>query len=290
MLEDQTVNVPLLSIKGLYKIYHSGTSKTTALKGISFSVEKGKIIAIVGPSGSGKTTLLSIMGGLMRPSSGSVIFKGRNLAKMSVNELNMIRTREIGFILQADKLDPKMTAIENIVWRARFGSYSKKDARRLSMEILKEIGIEQLAKKRISELSRGQRQKISIARAVVIPPILLFADEPTGNLDSVSAEEILDLITKISHQNDLTLIMATHHEKVTSRADTVLELDDGTIAGIHGSNVALEELEKTRKLVIDDSSRVRIPREVLRELGNPKVVKMILKNKSIILRPEELQE
>jgi putative ABC transport system ATP-binding protein len=217
----------ILQVKDLLKIYGKGETTVTALGGISFSAEKGEFIAVVGASGSGKSTLMHLIGGVDRPTSGSVTVDGNEIFKLNESELAIFRRRNIGIIYQFYNLIPTLTAEENIML-PRLLDNRKPDEDKLRT-ILETIGLSDRAKHLPNELSGGQQQRVSIGRALINDPALILADEPTGNLDSKSGREIIDLLKLSNKRYNQTLIVITHDESIALQADRIIAVGDGRI-------------------------------------------------------------
>jgi len=217
----------ILQVKELTKTYGKGDTTVTALGGVSFSVDKGEFVAIVGASGSGKSTLMHLIGGVDRPTSGAVIVDGNEIFKQNESELAIFRRRNIGLIYQFYNLIPTLTAEENIML-PRLLDNRKPNEEKLRT-ILETIGLTDRAKHLPSELSGGQQQRVSVGRALINDPALILADEPTGNLDSKSSREIIDLLKLSNKRYNQTLIIITHDEKIALQADRVITIEDGKI-------------------------------------------------------------
>ncbi len=217
----------ILEVKNLTKTYGKGNTTVTALNGVSFSVDKGEFVAIIGASGSGKSTLMHLIGGVDLPTSGSVIVEGNEIFKQNESELAVFRRRKIGLIYQFYNLIPTLTAEENILL-PRLLDNRKPDYCRLKT-ILETIGLADRAKHLPNELSGGQQQRVSVGRALINNPALILADEPTGNLDSKSSREIIELLQLSNKRYNQTLLVITHDEKIARQADRVITISDGQI-------------------------------------------------------------
>ncbi len=224
---------PILRAIGLTKTYGSGEGRVEALKDVSLSFERGEFAAVIGPSGSGKSTLLHLLGGLDRPTSGSVIADGRDLTKLSERELALFRRRTVGFIFQFFNLIPVLTAEENVARPALL------DGRRLEPAFLKELlGELGLTERRLhmpNELSGGQQQRVSIGRALACKPSIIFADEPTGNLDRKTGREVIEMLKISARRYRQTLIVITHDPEVASQADRIISMEDGQVVQTAGA-------------------------------------------------------
>ncbi len=219
----------LVDVRSLVKVHAEGTpTEVRALDDVSFGVRRGEYVAIVGESGSGKTTLMHLLGGLDRPTSGDVVIDGRSLARASRRELAAIRARALGFVFQGFNLLPNLDARENVALAARYAAHRRADAQARAERVLREVGLGDRMHHRPGALSGGQQQRVAIARALVNEPALLLADEPTGELDSRTAEHVLELLGALNARGQ-TLIVVTHSEAVWRRARRVIRLADGAI-------------------------------------------------------------
>ena len=226
-LPDPGLVVPAVSTHQLTRAYGSGQSAVEALRGVSLDVPTGQFTAVMGPSGSGKSTLMHLMAGLDTPTSGSVRVAGRELAQMNDNELTLLRRREIGFIFQAFNLLPMLSVEENILLPARI--MGQKPDRGFVDGLIRDLGLGDRRRHLPSELSGGQQQRVAIARAVVGRPAVMFADEPTGNLDSAAGAEILGVLRTAVDDQGQTIVMVTHDPGAAQVADRVVVLADGRI-------------------------------------------------------------
>lgn len=213
----------------LVKTYDTGKIKVQALKGVDFAVQEGEMIAVMGPSGCGKTTLLNCLSGLDDLTSGEVYIKGRPLSDMNDRERTRYRAEKIGFIFQAYNLLPVLTSAENVELPLLLAGKDPKEARRLALEALRAVGLEDWSTHKPAELSGGQQQRVTIARSLVNKPEIVFGDEPTGNLDSESSKDIMDLLRKLNKQNKQTFIIVTHDYTVGRMADRIVMMKDGLI-------------------------------------------------------------
>ena len=217
----------ILEIKNLCKEYGRGETKVDALKDVSFEVEQGEFVAIVGPSGSGKSTLLHILGGVDTPTSGEVIISGTDIGKLNENNLAIFRRRQIGLIYQFYNLIPILNVEENMTLPILLDG--KKPDKKLLKDLVEKLGLNDRLKHLPNQLSGGQQQRVSIGRALINHPALLLADEPTGNLDSKNSKEIISLLRKFNRENNQTVIIITHDERIALSADRVITIEDGQI-------------------------------------------------------------
>lgn len=213
----------------LDKIYQDNGVAVQALNRISLNIAQGEFLAIAGPSGSGKTTLLNLIGALDTPTSGTVLLEEQNLAIKQRSVLAALRLRKIGFIFQAYNLIPVLTAIENIEFKMMLLNIGEKERRALAVNVMGELGILELADKRPNEMSGGQQQRVAVARAIVNNPPIVLADEPTANLDSVTAHTLLDLMEAMNQEKGITFVFSSHDSQVLDHARRVIILRDGRI-------------------------------------------------------------
>jgi putative ABC transport system ATP-binding protein len=218
-----------VDLSGVCKIYKRDGQSIHVLNQINLSVATGEFVAFMGPSGSGKTTLLNLIAGIDRPTSGSVVVAGTNLATLSENALAEWRSRNVGFIFQFYNLIPILTAARNVELPLLLTRLSKKERRERAMTALKIVGLTDRAQHYPKQLSGGQEQRVAIARAIVVDPCILVADEPTGDLDARSAEEVLDLVQTLNQQFGKTIVMVTHDPRAASRARSKKQLDKGVL-------------------------------------------------------------
>ena len=217
----------ILEVKNLCKTYGKGETEVKALNNVSFSVDKGEFVAIIGPSGSGKSTLLHILGGVDVPTSGSVIINGEDISKLNETALAIFRRRQIGLIYQFYNLIPILTVEENLTLPLRLDG--RKPDERQTEYLVKTLGLENRLDHLPNQLSGGQQQRVSIGRALINNPALVLADEPTGNLDSENSKEIVSLLRKFNKEQNQTVIIITHDERIALAADRIIEIEDGKI-------------------------------------------------------------
>ncbi len=223
----------LITVRDLVKVHAPGTAaEVRALDGIDFAIERGAYVAIVGESGSGKTTLMHVLGALDRATSGSVVLAGVDLARASRRELQAIRAREIGFVFQGFNLIPTLSARENVELAAYYARREPARAREDALRLLGDVGLATRTHHRPAQLSGGQQQRVAIARALVNAPALILADEPTGELDSRTAESVLAIFERFNRERGQTIVIVTHNPLVWQRCDTVITLADGRVSDI----------------------------------------------------------
>ncbi len=224
--------VPIIQVKNLYKIYRVGETKVRALNGVDLTLYKGEFCAIVGTSGSGKSTLLNMLAGLEKPTRGEIIIAGKHIEKLSEKELVAFRREKVGFIFQSYNLLNTMNAEENVAMPLSFRGIGKKERLARARKYMKLVGVENQAKHMPNQMSGGQQQRVGIARALAVNPQIIFADEPTGNLDSKTTMEVLKLMQKIVREQKQTLVMVTHDNNLASYADRRVRIIDGKIVSI----------------------------------------------------------
>jgi putative ABC transport system ATP-binding protein len=217
----------ILKIHQLEKIYTSGSKKLTVLKDISFDIEKGSIFSIVGPSGSGKTTLLGLCAGLDHPSSGTIELCGSNLESLGEDERALLRNKEVGFIFQNFQLLPTLTALENVIVPLEL--QGEKNATKVGIDLLEKVGLADRVHHYPSQLSGGEQQRVALARAFSNKPSILFADEPTGNLDEETGEKVIQLLFQLNKEAGTTLVIITHDLELANRTQQILRLKGGKI-------------------------------------------------------------
>ena len=227
------MNNIVVEAKKLTKVYDMGEVKVHALRGLSLKINQGEMVAIMGPSGSGKSTLMNTLGCLDRPTSGEYILNGEKTANLSDDELADIRNRQVGFIFQNYNLLPRATAITNVQLPLIYTENGVHDIERIATDVLKSVGLGDRLHHRPYELSGGQQQRVAIARALVNNPAIVLADEPTGNLDSKSGEEIMQLLLKLNRERGVTLIIVTHDTRVAAHTQRVIHILDGKVSDSH---------------------------------------------------------
>jgi putative ABC transport system ATP-binding protein len=233
------MNNTVIDAHNISRIYNPDTIPVRAVDGVHLHLERGEFTALVGPSGSGKTTLLNLIGGLDKPDSGSVIINGTDITKLRENQLIDFRLHNIGFIFQSFNLVPVLTARENVEFIMLLQDIKYADRRKRAENLLKQVGLEDKMDSRPAQLSGGQQQRVAVARALASKPQFILADEPTANLDSKSAANLLDIMTKLNKEENMTFIFSTHDQRVIERARRVITLVDGRVS----SDTALVQTE-----------------------------------------------
>lgn len=230
----------IISARGVKKTYNTGQVTVQALRGLDMEVYQGEMVAVMGPSGSGKTTLLNTLSGLDEIDEGVIEIEGRDLAKMSDRERTAYRAANMGFVFQFYNLLPVLSAVENVEMPLLLADrrMNPKEARRRAMEALAAVGLEQQAHQRPGELSGGQRQRVTIARALVNNPAIVWADEPTGDLDSETAQGIMDLMRRLNRENQQTFVIVTHAAEIGEQCDRIISMRDGLCESCNGQNLS----------------------------------------------------
>ena len=231
----------IIRIRDVKKIYQMGSEQIHAIDGISMNIYQGEVCCLLGKSGSGKSTLLNLIAGLEKPTEGKIIFHKKHIERMDEDQLADFRRQYVGFVFQSYNLLPTLTALENVTLPLIFKGMPKKEREERAMEMLKAVGLEERAKHKPFEMSGGQQQRVSIARAFVNQPPVVFADEPTGNLDTKTTYEMMDLITGLAKKYNQTLVIVTHDLELAEYADRVVVLQDGKIEKI-------EKIEKAKEV------------------------------------------
>ncbi len=238
---------PVIEVDNLYKIYKVGTNKVRALNGVSFKVYEGEFCAIVGTSGSGKSTLLNMMAGLEKPTKGQIVIDGNHIEKMNEKKLVQFRRKNVGFIFQSFNLLGTMNALENVALPLSFRGMPKELRLKKAMKMLKLVGLKEHALHKPNQMSGGQQQRVGMARALVVNPKIMFADEPTGNLDSKTSKDMMKLMRQVVNEHKKTLVMVTHDDSLAAIADKVIRIMDGKIISIEDkSNKLAEDVDHER--------------------------------------------
>lgn len=219
---------PLIKITNIKRDFVLGDEIVYVLKGIDLEINKGEYVALMGPSGSGKSTLMNLLGCLDTPTSGNYILNGKDVSQMKDDELAEIRNKEIGFVFQTFNLLPRTTALDNVALPMIYAGYSKADRRARATQVLEQVSLGDRMLHQPNQLSGGQRQRVAIARALVNSPSIILADEPTGNLDSKTSDEIMKLLEEI-HTSGNTIIVVTHEEEIAAHANRIIRLRDGMV-------------------------------------------------------------
>ncbi len=235
----------IIEVKKVTKIYRMGSERIYAVNEVSFDIEKGEFCCLLGTSGSGKSTLLNLMAGIEKVSNGQIIIKGKNIHKMSEQNLAKFRQKYLGFVFQSYNLLNSMTALENVEFPLVFKRIKIKKRKKLASDMLKKVGLGSRLNHKPKEMSGGQQQRVGIARAFVSKPEIVFADEPTGNLDTKTTMEVMNLIKEIARANNQTIVMVTHDRRLAEFADKIIHILDGNIQEI--------EIVKGRDVITDDN-------------------------------------
>lgn len=227
---------PVIMVKDLYKVYRIGENRVRALNGVSFSINRGEFCAIVGTSGSGKSTLLNMLAGLEKPTKGEIVIIGEHMERKNENQLVRFRREHIGFIFQSFNLMGTMNAVENVALPLTFQGVSKRERIKRAKKMVHMVGLDKYWDHRPNQMSGGQQQRVGVARALVMQPEIIFADEPTGNLDSKTSREVMELMQKIVRKKNQTLVMVTHDNYLAGFADRIIHIMDGKIVKVEENN------------------------------------------------------
>lgn len=238
-----------IEVKNLKKIYRLGNEKVYALKNINLQIEKGEICCILGTSGSGKSTLLNMLAGLEKPTKGDIFINKVNIAKLNERKLAKFRQENTGFVFQSYNLIPQLTALENVGMPLMFKGMPKSKRDKQALKMLKAVGLGERMKHRPNQMSGGQQQRVGIARAFVAKPNVIFADEPTGNLDTKTTEDVMNLMVRMCRKHGLTLIIVTHDLEIAEYADRIVHIIDGEITGVE------ENLNKPSDEIITEEKK-----------------------------------
>jgi ABC-type lipoprotein export system ATPase subunit len=237
-------NDAIVHATDVFKTYHTGTVAVPALRGVDLIVQRKEVIAVMGPSGCGKTTLLNCLSGLDAADKGEVSIEGNLLTEMSDYERTDYRARNMGFVFQFYNLLPVLSAVENVEMPLLVSGSKPRVAREKAMEALTQVGLAERANHRPAELSGGERQRVTIARALVNSPVIVWADEPTGDLDSETADQVMDLLVRLNEERDLTFLLVTHARRVAARCTRIVRMRDGQIEGEQTPEQVLAELSQ----------------------------------------------
>ncbi len=248
----------IIEVKNVKKIYRMGQEKIYAVDDVSFDIYKGEFCCLLGTSGSGKSTLLNLMAGIEKISGGQIIIKGKKIHKMNENNLAKFRQRYLGFVFQSYNLIGSMTALENVEFPLIFKRVKAKQRRKMARDMLKQVGLEARLNHKPKEMSGGQQQRVGIARAFVASPEIVFADEPTGNLDTKTTMDVMKLIRTMAKQHSQTIVMVTHDRRLADFADRIIHILDGKIQEIEVREVADSQEEPVSSDVISISDNVEI--------------------------------
>lgn len=243
-MNDETI----IHATNVHKTYHTGTVAVQALRGVDLSVKRKEVIAVMGPSGCGKTTLLNCLSGLDAADEGEILIEGSPLTEMTDHERTDYRARRMGFVFQFYNLLPVLSAVENVEMPLLVAGMRPNAAREQALEALAQVGLAGRSNHRPAELSGGERQRVTLARALVNDPVIVWADEPTGDLDSETADQVMDLLVQLNDERDLTFLLVTHARRVAARCTRIVQMRDGQIVGERSPDQVLAELSQVPSL------------------------------------------
>ncbi|MFX0183579.1 MAG: ABC transporter ATP-binding protein [Candidatus Hodarchaeota archaeon] len=289
---DPTHDVPddlLVAMFNVYKIFRTKKVEHVALRGVSLGIHKGEIVGCIGPSGSGKTTLLRILAGLSSPTAGTIYWSRlqSDLSQFTPSQLAEVRNKFIGYISQIPFLLSQLNILNNVMFAGLINDKGiiAKELRSYAIELLKRVGLADKLKKSPKQLSGGEIQRVALASALINKPDIVFADEPTGNLDFETGEEFLDLLEEINESIGTAFFMVTHSSQVAKRTPRVLELSDGMIIGQHSQAANLAALNHTRMLIPDAQNRIHLPEELMAAVKSPWGFSVEIDQEKVILNP-----
>ena len=268
-MSEHSTKKSILEADGLYHVYESKAEdgNVVALRGLYINMKEGEAVAVVGPSGSGKSTLLKCLGGLMKPSAGSVTLDGNNMTRLKGKELVRLRQKTVSFIFQDGNLLPHLNARDNVAEPLRNQGVRSKEALKRADEMLERLSMPHRARALPKMLSGGEQQRVAIARALITNPRLILADEPTGALDPVTGRAVLDIFKELNETEGVSFLIVTHSKEVAAFANRSLELRDGRFVAEHGAEIDVEDLTEGRELLIDDLGTVTLPPDLLVRIG-----------------------
>ena len=284
----------ILNARNIYHIYRSRAKNASvvALKGVSLELKQGELVSIVGPSGSGKSTLLRVLGGLMRPTAGTVVFNDiYDITKTAEEDLTVFRREEIGFVFQEGNLLPDLSAFDNVAQSLALNDISYEFSKKRTTELLKLMGVLHRKNQLASRLSGGERQRVAIARAMANNPKIIIADEPTGNVDFKTSVRLLELFKQLNKEMGLTFLFATHSNHVAGYAQRSVELLDGLLLGQHGADIDLTSLDLSRMVIMDSDNRITLSENTLEKMTTPYGSLWdvnVLEGKRILITPMEV--
>lgn len=238
------MNNSIVQATDVFKTYHTGTVSVPALRGVSLDVQRKEVIAVMGPSGCGKTTLLNCLSGLDAADTGDIVIEGSELTEMTDYQRTDYRARRMGFVFQFYNLLPVLSAVENVEMPLLVSGIRPNAARQKALDALAQVGLAERSYHRPAELSGGERQRVTLARALVNDPVIVWADEPTGDLDSESADQVMDLLVRLNHERDLTFLLVTHARRVAARCTRIVQMRDGQIVGEQTPEQILAQLSQ----------------------------------------------
>lgn len=276
----------IIQVQNVKKIYRMGTERIHAVDDVSFEILKGEFCCLLGTSGSGKSTLLNLMAGIEKTTNGTILIKGKKIHNMSENNLARFRQKYLGFVFQSYNLMSSMTALENVEFPLVFKRVKAKKRKEMAKKMLVEVGLESRLSHKPKEMSGGQQQRVGIARAFVAKPEIVFADEPTGNLDTKTAMEVMKLIKKIARDNNQTIVMVTHDRRLAEFADRIIHILDGKIQSIEVAT----DITDTNEIEEADVNAVEKDNQVTEDAGENIVEEILEEESAVALETLSLEE
>ncbi len=267
----------IIEVKDLKKVYHMGKEKIYAVNGVNFTIREGEFCCLLGTSGSGKSTLLNLMAGIEKASKGSIIIKGEDVVKLNETKLAKFRQNYLGFVFQAYNLIGSMNALENVAFPLIFKRVPAGKRKKMAIRMLKRVGLGERLYHKPKEMSGGQQQRVGIARAFVANPQIVFADEPTGNLDTKTTMEVMDLIHDLARRNKQTIVMVTHDPRLAEYGDKIIRVSDGKIVDVEvrktDEEILNEQMEASRRAEIEKMEKIEKAKEAKRRKEEAKALK-----------------
>lgn len=291
--DDRKKKIPVIEVRNLYKVYRIGQNKVYALNGVDMTVYRGEFCSIVGTSGSGKSTMLNMLAGLEKPTKGSIRIAGQNIEKLNENQLVKFRREKVGFIFQSFNLLGTMNAVENVALPLSFRGVSRRVRLKKASKMLDLVGLKKQKKHKPNQMSGGQQQRVGVARALVVNPQIIFADEPTGNLDSHTSAEVMELMRKVVKEQNKTLVMVTHDNHLATFADRIFHIIDGKIVKVevrdHSHEGSVTEAKTVEELT-QEKFTITEGQQVSEKISDPFFETQEVREQTEKIKSDQLQE